>query len=250
VEVDRSEDAEQRTQADQLSERQRLRGPGALTLEVCAPVISILMEYAPEYGPGAQLKPYSWCCQKPSSCVGPCPGRSGVLLNVSHHHCSDQPSSKQRELSDPDAHAGRTLLSWTCCRTFLPAGCAVLRLEANRLSCNAEDQLTPSGAPSQRPRTRNPVQLLCRALSLAPECYRRFEVTAKSPDEPLQVDSSVLLPSGVSETYPGMRFGTVAALAAAMGQFAAIERLSVHMSADERSIVVHKFNDQASSSCA
>ena len=94
------------------------------------------------------------------------------------------------------------------------------------------------------------MQLLCRVLSLAPDCYRRFELTAKRPDGPLEIDSSVLLPSGDSETRPGLRFGTVAALAAAMSQFAEAEHLSVHLSPDERSIVVHRINNQASSSCA
>ena len=99
IEVDaklcRSDAAEQRMQADPPPVCQRLGGPGALTLEVCAPVVSILMGYAPEHSPGAKLVPSPSCCPDRALVIDPVlRKRLASELSLLHHHCLNQPNRR------------------------------------------------------------------------------------------------------------------------------------------------------------
>ncbi len=72
--------------------------------------------------------------------------------------------------------------------THLPLGFAALRMETNRLSCHATEGWDQ---PDALERNTAPVQLLCRALWLAPPYYASIELAADDPDEPLEVHGSV-----------------------------------------------------------
>ena len=140
------------------------------------------------------------------------------------------------------------MISWTGRGTRLPLGFETLRMETNWLHCQANEQLLPhAGADDlQHPRTKDSVELLCRALQLAPACYRRFELATPQPDEPLILESEIILKCGdEQEKHAGdaVGFVSVAGLAAAMRRFAAAESLRVLMSSDERSVIVHRISD-------
>ena len=134
------------------------------------------------------------------------------------------------------------MLAWAGRGTSLPVGFAALRLETNWLHCYAEEMMPYTEAEAEAFGSRDPVQLLCRALRLAPACYRRFELTARHPDAPLEIASAVLCIYGSdqrkSDGGKAAKFGSVAELAVSMRQHAAAEGLTVQYLPDDRSIVV------------
>ena len=92
------------------------------------------------------------------------------------------------------------------------------------------------------------MHLLCRALRLAPACYRHILLAAANPRAQLTVTGGVIL-SEDHEHAPGQvdyardeaaHFSSAVDLAAAMRQFANAEGLSVHLSADEGSIMISR----------
>ena len=62
--------------------------------------------------------------------------------------------------------------------------------ETNSLNC--WERLRHAGADAGDPCSRGPVQLLCRALRVAPACYRRLELVPAQPNEPLLLCSGLI----------------------------------------------------------
>ncbi len=146
------------------------------------------------------------------------------------------------------SYAGGNVLAWEACTTQFALGFSTLRLETNSLFCSAEEGLAHAGTQAQRACTQNAVHLLCRALRLAPQSYRRFLLAADGPNSQLTVTGGVLATES-DEPVPdydydaAAEFGSIAALAAAMGQFAAAEGLEVQLLLDESCIVVRRAGD-------
>ncbi len=149
------------------------------------------------------------------------------------------------------------MLAWEGPGTNLPANFAALHLETNELQISAEVRLPHAGtdsADADRVRAETAVQLLCRALRLAPEHYRRFELAAENTDRPLQIGIVLSLVCGVVDTEEDdsdidpadidpAEFDDAAGLAAAMQQYAAAEELSVDVSPDMDSVIVCRAGD-------
>ncbi len=74
--------------------------------------------------------------------------------------------------------AGEGMVAWEGCTTALPQGFTALRLETICLTCYTGKRLAHVGSEAQRSCTSNAVHLLCRALRLAPACYRQFSIAA------------------------------------------------------------------------
>ena len=137
------------------------------------------------------------------------------------------------------AIADDKLMSWHggCALT---RGFTTLRLRTNRIQGQVEELQWHSGI-----RTTEPVQLLCRMLRMAPACYRRFELTARRPDAPLQIQTSVLV---TSEDWSRERvfrpktasFDSVAELAAALQSCAQAEGLTVRVAPDEQCVILSR----------
>ncbi len=150
------------------------------------------------------------------------------------------------------------MVAWESCATAFPRAFTALRLEANWLWCMVSKRLAHDGSGAQRSCTGDAVHLLCRALRLAPVCYRQFSFAAHLLDgrrNKLRVMGILLNndedePGSHGHTYLRREFGSVADLAAAMGQFAGIEGLSVQLSLDACCIVVHRSGDELSGGAA
>jgi len=136
------------------------------------------------------------------------------------------------------------MVAWEPCTTAFPQGFTALRLEANRLSWLASERMAHVGSEAQRACTGNAGQLLCRALRLAPACYRQFSLAAqprKGPRMQLEIRDNLLdEPGGYGHEYSATDFDSVAGLAAAMGQFAPGEGLSVQLSPDASCVIVRR----------
>ena len=118
----------------------------------------------------------------------------------------------------------------------LPRGFAVLRLQANLLRF-----LSSGHPPHVEACAADPARLLCRVLRLAPASYRRFELAPARQGRSLRMRASSCLPDGLGNSAMRevkARFASVAALAAALGQFGAMEGLSVDTSPDGRSVIL------------
>jgi len=139
------------------------------------------------------------------------------------------------------------MLAWEGDGTELPPGFAVLRLETNALSCSAEERL--QHARDKTKSSRDPVQLLCRALRLAPRCYRRLELAPQFPDKPLVIRGDLLLLCAGTKPFPRRdrdreaTFANIAELAAAMQGFDAAEAINVCLTPDEQTIIVVRDGD-------
>ena len=144
------------------------------------------------------------------------------------------------------------MVDWDGDGTALEWGFAAVRMESNRVRCSATERLPQADPQSAGRCTVHPVQLLCRALRLAPACYRRFELVAAQPEAPLQIDSSVHLSwAGGVETVQGngsASFDSVNELKAAMRRFVKEEKLRLVRSPGEHIIVVRRSGDDAESS--
>ena len=139
------------------------------------------------------------------------------------------------------------MLGWKGPGTNFSLDFAALRVETNVLRISAK-VLVPRAGPladcvdAQRACAEPAVQLLCRALRLAPKNYRRFEL-APDPDKPLMIGVYLKLRCGLQETEPDIEsavFHDIAGLAAAMQQFAAGEELSVALSPDWQTVIVRR----------
>ena len=132
--------------------------------------------------------------------------------------------------------------AWDGLGTPLPPGFAALRMETNWLRCHAMDEQPQAGpGPEATRRIADPGQLLCRALQLAPACYRRFELAAARLGQPLEV-SFELSCGGDKEASDGASatYASVAELTAAMQRFASAESVSVRLSSNEQTIIMHR----------
>jgi len=138
------------------------------------------------------------------------------------------------------------MLAWEGPGTRLPLGFTALRIEANDLWCTTKQTLPHDAGPEAEARacTTDSVQLLCRALRLAPACYRRFELAVQQPHEPISIGKETRLMNGDDgPDHKPTKFQSIAAVAAAMRQFEAAEGVSVCLMPDERSVVIVR-NDQ------
>lgn len=136
--------------------------------------------------------------------------------------------------------AGGRMQAWEGKGTRLPRGFAVLRLENNWLHCGAEERVPRAEAEAKC--LSDSVQLLCRALRLAPRCYLRFELRAEHPEQSLKLRSTLDLScAGNKQTHTGIAiFKSVVELAAAMQRFASVEELDVCLALDGQTIVAHR----------
>ncbi len=89
------------------------------------------------------------------------------------------------------------------CATTFPQGFTALRLETNRLICTATKRLAHVGSGAQRSCTGNAVHLLCRALRLAPACYRQFAFAAYPREGPRRCRQTQLNIIGNLRDEPG-----------------------------------------------
>ena len=139
--------------------------------------------------------------------------------------------------------------AWQGDGTNLAWGFAAVRIETNHLECEAKEGPLLAGSGAAARRTAHPLQLLCRALRLAPTSYRRFEIAAAQPDAPISVFS---VTEGNSALYQldlhqADTFECVAELAAEMRPFAVRESISVSLSEDERVVTLGR--DKAEPAC-
>ncbi len=123
---------------------------------------------------------------------------------------------------------GRTVAWGTI--SMLARGFAVVRMRTNRVEIREEEWLLPGGWAANEVCTTEPVRLLCRALRMAPPCYRRLEWAAAAADAPLQVKVRGNTAS----------FSSIAELAAAVRLGAAEENIDVYLPPDEGSIVMSR----------
>jgi len=120
----------------------------------------------------------------------------------------------------------------------LTRGFTTVRLLTNRLQGRVEEGRSQSGHC-----TADPVQLLCRMLRMAPASYRRFELAARRPDAPLQIQTSVTVQGGDLSREKVFRSKLVscdgaAELAAALQLCAQTEGLTVRVAPDERYVLL------------
>ncbi len=140
---------------------------------------------------------------------------------------------------------GEVAWAWEGYNTTLPANFAALRIETNYVWLICSRVADPLGGIGHEvPWNGNPVQLLCRALQLAPEWYQFFELAAAVPEEALNIGCGEA-PSDSDESdsdgeddWVQASFEDIPALAAAMRQYAVAEHLRVDVSPDERTIVI------------
>lgn len=132
------------------------------------------------------------------------------------------------------------MVAWQGGGTQLARGFAVLRLHTNQLHLWAGE-----GAPHAYRCALDPAVLLCRALRLAPASYRRLELAAAQANAPLHMLATMppMRPWEVGsgrKRHRGMAssFNSAVQLAAALQLCAAAESVSVHLSPDERTIVI------------
>jgi len=143
------------------------------------------------------------------------------------------------------ATADGNMPAWEGRGTNLPAGFATLRMETNLLRVWVTERQPPAGPGSEALRdSTDPAQLLCRALRLAPACYRGFELAADQLDKPLEVLGHVSLPCGDAGSYAWhaatAEYHSIAELAAALQRFASAESVSVQLSPDEQSVIMRR----------
>jgi len=139
---------------------------------------------------------------------------------------------------------------WQGDGTNLAWGFAAVRIQTNQLECLANEGPTLAGSKAAPRRTIHPLQLLCRALRLAPTSYCRFEITAAQPDAPIIVVSVTEGNSALDQLYldqAGTFECCVAELAAWMRSFATREGISVVLSEDERVVTLGR--DRAEPAC-
>ena len=141
------------------------------------------------------------------------------------------------------------MLAWEGGGTLLPLGFTTLRIQAKRLQCWARIRLPAAGRAAAERCIDDPVHLLCRALRMAPPCYRQFELVAGQDNLPPRIAGGGWVYIGDDKTMHGedvAQFDSMTQCAAAMRRFAAAEGLSVHVPPDERSIIVRRVATETS----
>ena len=136
------------------------------------------------------------------------------------------------------------MLSWEGRGMRLPLGFAALRIEAHRLQCWGTVHLAHASSGCDERCLINPVHVLCRALRMAPPCYRRFELA--TTHQPLHVSGGGIVLIDDERSFSrdtDVLFDSIASLAIAMQHFASREELSVSLSPDEYSISVCRSGD-------
>ncbi len=135
------------------------------------------------------------------------------------------------------------MLDWVGPGTNLPPDFAALRVETNDLRVVAQVWLPdaqPDGWEADRVCSESAVQLLCRALRLAPLCHRCFELAVDDPDRYLMIHIKLELICGdeirlsSQPEIDSAQFDDAAGLGAAMQQYAAAEELRVEVTPDLR----------------
>ena len=225
---------------------QLLPGTTGVTLEVCGDEVHINMALKPQYTPGAHLL-YDECSLNAHG--APQSQAYEVMQNEQQDACPQLRFTWACRLSIASrCYAGGELLAWAGIGTRLPQGFTSLRLETNDLFCSAKERL-PHAVPEAELENRagNPVQLLCRALRMAPGCYSRFELAAQYRTLPLTLSGAVSVKSEDGQGWRGdggAQFDTVTELAAAMQQVAEMENLLVHLLPDEQTIAVSRSRNE------
>ena len=220
---------------DEDSPYQLLRGPSAAMLDVRFPrFVDIELAYRPLYSPGI-----------PQACarqmLAHLPACAASLHPVSTCLAIDDHGLL---LSNPVAIAAGAMLGWEGRGTRIAPGFAALRIQSWWIFLRATERLLPGSQGDGGRCMNSPAHLLCRALRMAPPSYRRFELAAHQ--RPSIIVRGALSTGTQDTTYCACRavFDNATDLAAAMQPFVSAEHLSVEVSADELSIVVHKVGSE------
>jgi len=135
------------------------------------------------------------------------------------------------------------MLAWGDQGSRLAEDFAALRLETSWVRLLTVEQLPAGGSKADWSPCTDPAQLLCRALRMAPASYCHFTVAALRPGGRLRIEAAVHCDWEARALQRDRRgtttsFRSVGQLAAAMQRFAAAERLTVHLSADQQDILI------------
>ena len=142
--------------------------------------------------------------------------------------------------SAPAFAADGRMLAWEGVGSDLPLGFTLLRLETNALYCGAVEQLPGSGTEGKFP--MDPVQVLCRALRLAPPSYSHTELKTAYPGKRFEVwsDLALLCTNSENSGPRKAKFESIAELAAAMQHFTSVEKLEVCVAPDGQTVVAQR----------
>jgi len=213
---------------------------GSTVLEA-AGVVHLALMYAPQHNPGACM---TWrACHLPQ--------QQNLMSSQSQTGTKWQGccvTVQTRTLCVAQrfvAAAAGDMIAWEGRGTQLPPGFVALRMHTNSVRSWANEWYPDDFTKDRFTLTTNPAQLLCRALRLAPSCYRRFELRAAQPAVSLFVEANVWLKhsrGGCVErhTSPVASFETVAQFAAALQQCTDAEGVSVSLSPNERSVIIDR----------
>ena len=229
---------------DDWSSRQTVQGPVAVTLELRPRAwLGLVLDYTAVCSPGAHL-----CPVLAERIFAGTDNFAGIVGEWSEdQHGFRVGGDSGMVLTSIVANAAGGMHTWEGRGTKLPLGFSALRMEANYLHCWATERRPYPGHAAETRCLTKPVHLLCRALRMAPACYRCFELAAAYTERPLDI-------AGDSTVYAGDArrryredsavFDSIAGLAAAMQLVAPAEGLSVLLSPDERTIIVHRISDE------
>ena len=130
-------------------------------------------------------------------------------------------------------------MAWRGTGTKLPPGFAALRMRTNWLHCWSNERVQPNGSL-----IAEPARLLCRALWLAPACYRCFELRPAVPAQVLHLRATVCQHMDEHHQSPDQHRAdgsfTFGDLAAAMKRCGGAEGVVVVPSPDPLCIVVRR----------
>ena len=239
-----SEDDEEETAPVHRPARPALLGPVAVTLDVCASHVWLESSYTLQHSPGAPLSP---ACEE-------------TLLSSMQETQLDgtfpKPSAR-KDLIAANVEQRSTLVAggdmrWEGHGTDLPLGFSAVRMETNRLECYVNEWLPYHDVRPGELDIKDPVRTLCRALRLAPACYRSFEIAPynNASDElhvPLQIKGCghlTHLDGQWTTRWSTADFDSIVDLAAVMQRFAAAECLDVRVSLATQSIIVRRSGDE------
>ena len=223
-------------------EQHHAPGPSGIALEVWGDEVCIETAYAPQHNLGEHLHcaTCSLTCHGVSSCVRSSTGTEAGLP-LKHDLVM---------LLTLASVADGAVLAWEGTYTSLPLGYSVLRIQTSSLLCSAKQPQEDTEHDAVLVHyAGDPVQLLCRALRLAPECYQCFELAPKYSTQPMhfKISGAVSIESEDGQDLLDggeLSLDSVAELAAAMQHFADVENLRVHMSPDEQTIIVVRVSNE------
>ena len=181
------------------------------------------------------------CCQMHTLNVNPLPAQQLICVTgVS--------------LSTLAGNAEGEMVAWEGDGTDITWGFAAIRVETGRMQCIAEEQPLDDQPGACTRQTTDPVQLLCRALRLAPACYRRLELKPDKWDMPFCIGGEMYYDwmdrdNAYDRLYANTpaSFDSISELAAALQRCAAAEGLTVHCRLDELIVVLSR--NSAEPSC-